>query len=318
MAVKLYKFDNETEWLDMKRKAVTATEVASLFGFGYKSRRRLWHEKRGDIEPDFVDNNAMRWGRRLQNVVGQGIAKDNGWRFQSLDLHFYLDDSLWLGASPDGFMWDTPAGTLACEIKTTERFSDDLGWTDESAPIPYEFQNQHQMHLILKYAPGSIGGGVIAALGTRQNVREYHRAYDDRLGALIDQEAESFWHSIKQGTPPDPDWRCDSDLIAQFEKPVRAGEAVNLSLHNHAMALMQDYVALEQQVQPIKEEIDKIIAKKIAIKNEILHIMGEAETAIIGDYKIKARMQRNEERFTPSHEFRRFDLSKATGKAKKS
>jgi predicted phage-related endonuclease len=99
----LLKFETEQEWLEARKQDVTSTEVAALFGLNpHKSRLRLWHEKRGDVESDFEDNPFTKWGRRLQNAVAEGIAEDEGWdEVEDLRLYYARDPDLGLGSSFD-------------------------------------------------------------------------------------------------------------------------------------------------------------------------------------------------------------------------
>ena len=55
-------------WLSERRKHITGTDVAAILGLSrFKTPLRVWLEKKGEIEPD--ENEAMRWGKRLERVI---------------------------------------------------------------------------------------------------------------------------------------------------------------------------------------------------------------------------------------------------------
>lgn len=307
--MRLY-FESEKDWLNQKKKDVTSTEVAALFGLNlYKSRLRLWNEKAGMIEDDFEESPFSIWGQRLQIPVGLGICEDECWDGYDMTGHYFHDPDINSGASLDMKVICRDRGTGNLEIKVAESFSEKTGWTETSAPVWYEFQMQMQMHEAYKSGE-PFDFSCLGTLGRRQSTRLYFREYDPELGLMIDNEIKEFWQSIKDDMPPHPDYAVDGDLLQALAKPVRIGETRNLSLDNRAIDLVTRYNENEEIAKELRNKLKKIDAEKTAMKAEIHAKMGNAESAIIGSYQVGAKMQFNDEKFVPAYEFRRLDIKK--------
>lgn len=312
----LLKFTTESEWLAARKQDITSTEVAALFGMSpHKSRLKLWMEKAGRIESDFEDNPFTKWGRRLQNAIGTGIAEDEGWEAQDLALLYLRCPECRLGASMD-FLAISPAeGRKLLEVKSTTYFDEEAGWFENKAPIHYEFQIQTQLHLAIKDGQ-DIQGGVIGALDGRKNTKVYRRTLDRDLMALVEIEAKKFWRSIELNEPPAPDYLVDSDLIRKLQGPIDLGRNISLTGNNKAHQLIERYLELSSEFQlagihraAIKEQTDSIC-------NEIHHLMGKAEIALIGDYRISAPEITIDQRLQKEYSYRRFDVKKLNRKGK--
>ncbi len=303
-------FKNESEWLAARKSKINSTDLAALFGLSqYKTRLALWYEKAGIHEPDFEDTQYTRWGRRLQLTVGMGICCDRGWRGEDLTLSYLSCPESGLGASMDMRVECQERGNGLLEIKTTGFFSEESGWEKTKAPIEYEFQIQGQLHLAIKDGQ-DLSWGAIGALDGRKNERIYFRKYDSDLGKIIDSEAKKFWQSIADNNPPPPDYLADADLLEALRPAVRAGEGVNLSLNSRAVDLVNRLSEVDSEISEARKYLKPLEDSRTRIKNELLSMMGNAEFATIGDYKISAPVYEVEERFTAGHSARRFNIKR--------
>lgn len=312
----ILKFDSEQDWLAARKKNINSTEIAALFGLSaYKTRLQLWAEKSGLAESSFEDTAFTRWGRRLQLPVAAGICEDNGWTAQDLGLVYLQDDDNRLGSSMDVLANCPERGCGLLEIKTTTALSEDYGWFKDRAPVDYEFQIQCQLHLAKKNGAGP-RWGAIAVLDGRKNTRVYMREYDQDLGSMIDAQVSAFWSTVDKATPPPPDFLADGDLLEKLRGPVQAGTRIDLSADARAMALLGAFLAEKEEAKKLKEALDAIDERRQKIKNELLSIVGTAESAKLGDFLLKARIQEVAEKKVNAYSFRRFDLSKAKGESK--
>lgn len=305
----VFKFKNETEWLEARSKDLTSTEIAALLGVTeYKTRFKLWQEKSGMIESDFEDNLYTKWGRRLQQAIAIGFAEDNCFdKLEDLSLTYARHPILQLGSSFDyAFSFSNGARGLL-EIKTTSYFTEELGWEKEDAPIQYEIQLQTQLHLA-KTNGIDFECGVIGALDGRKNARIYTRKYDQALGELIEQETAKFWDSVRSGIPPEPDYIADDELLSKLRKSPRKGEKKNLTANSTAAALIALWKELDDKIKLNNLTNKPLEEQKKAIKNRLFEIIGDAETVTIGQYQITTKEQVLEDTFRAGGKVRRFDV----------
>lgn len=228
---------SEAEWLEARRKGITASEISVVLGLSpWDSPYALFHRKLG-ILPPIEDNAAMERGRVLEPYVVEKFAaahEDLMVAGTGREL-FAHDDRPWQMATPDRLLTDDmrmdfdgervieefePVALL--ETKTASDMSD---WgepgTDE-IPVHYRAQVLWQMDVM------GVAKAYVAVLDIKQwQVREYiiehHPSHVDRLAVAtpdyehdcdicIDviamrKEAESFLFSIEVGAVPDVDWR---------------------------------------------------------------------------------------------------------------
>lgn len=307
----ILKFDTEKEWLEFRKQNITSTETAALFGLSeYKSRLKLWHIKNGTIEEDDLsDNPFVKWGRRLQSVVGRGICEDEGWEGEDLTGFFLHDEASRIGASLDFKATCADEGPGILETKTTGFFGEASGYDKDRAPIDNEFQVATQLHLASKDAP-EIKWARIGVLSGRKETRLYRRVHDPKFGAMLEEEAAKFWRSIELNEPPAPDYKVDADLLAKLRGPIKEGFVETFNGNNRFAALIAEWEIANEAAKDYSSMVDPHVERKKEIQAEIHDLMGDAEVAIIGDYRISARLQTVEERIAPEFSFRRFDVKK--------
>lgn len=310
----LYKFTTEKEWLSARKQDITSTELAALMGMSeYKSRLKLWMIKAGKIEDDFVETRFTRWGKRLQLAIGQGISEDEGWECYDLTNYYLRDEDARIGASMD-FRIIRPDGVAGLlETKSTGFFDEEMGWTKTRAPVDYEFQIQGQVNLAVSEGE-RISLGIIGALDGRKSTRLYERIPDFSLWDLVKEETAKFWHSIKIDEPPAPDYTVDAELLQKLQGAVNSGQNISLTGNNRAHYLIEQYITLEAAREQVNPLLKDGALKLEAIKAELHHMMGNAEVALIGDYRISARETEIDYRLQKGYKYRRFDIKKMNRK----
>jgi len=202
------------DWLAMRRKDITSTETAALFGLSpYATAFEVWHRKKDDEEPAFEDTERMAWGRRLESAIAEGVADDQGWTVEPFKSYM-RDPKLRLGSSFDYRIVDPVRGDGILEIKNVDKFAYGRSWIDDGsgeieAPEHIELQVQHQMEVAeLDYA-------YIAALVGGNEIKLMRRERDRVIGAAIRAKVAEFWASIEANKPPAPDYERDYDRIVR-------------------------------------------------------------------------------------------------------
>lgn len=284
MAVKILKFQTEDEWLEARKHDVTATDVSAMLGLSkFKSRFALYHEKKsGIIANEFVENERTKWGKRLQNVIAQGVCEDNGWQGEDLGLFYIRDEDTRLACSLDVLVDCPDRGKGLMEVKNVGNDSFSASWTDEEAPVYYETQLMHELHMANK-AGMDIRWGVLVALVGGNNPKLYFRDYDPEIGAMFDAEAIKFWEAVASGDEPKPDYLVDGKLLAKIRGAVIEKNAIDISTNNRVYELISIYdegSALEKQGKELKD----------GAKQEMLDIIGTADKALFNGGSITAGM----------------------------
>ncbi len=131
------------EWLDMRKRCITATDISCIMGVNpYKTAYELWKEKMG-ISPPQEENDAMRRGKELEPQV---LSRVEG-NFEPRVAVSTQNEAFM--ASLDG--WNrrasecpSPIGNLI-EIKCGKNAFDQC--SKGVIPIYYQYQMQWQMYI---------------------------------------------------------------------------------------------------------------------------------------------------------------------------
>lgn len=267
---------NEMQWLDLRTKDLTSTEVAALFGASpYFTAFELWHRKKGSISVGFQENDRVVWGKRLEEAIAEGVAEDQGWSVRR-KVEYMRIPSLRLGAS---FDFDIEGGGLL-EIKNVDSLAFRDGWiVDEAknveAPPHIEIQVQHQ--LMVSAAPFAY----IAALVGGNRVVLIRREPDPSIFEAIKLKAATFWNSIDMNEAPKPDFSTDLDTISRLYGYSTPDKVMDASESQELFDLASIY-----RVSGEQEKLAK--SRKDAAKAEILTLIKDAEKVLGNGFSISA------------------------------
>lgn len=213
---------SEAEWLEARRRGVTASEIAIVMGLSpYSSPYALFHQKLGNL-PDIEDTAAMERGRVLEPYIARKFAERNP-EFRVYGdpdgrMLFAHPERPWQMATPDRLINETchaelssddctcmndPLAVLECKV---DGGSDEWGeeFTDE-IPVHYRAQVLWQMDVM------GVSTAYVACLRVRDwKVRDYWLEMDDDARAdlkLMRSEAREFLDRLDTKDEPDVDWR---------------------------------------------------------------------------------------------------------------
>jgi putative phage-type endonuclease len=206
----------EADWLDARRKGVTASEIAPLMGLSnWTSPYALFHRKLGNL-PEQEDNLSMVVGRHFEGFVAdlfyerhpEFTALGNG---QELYAH---PDRPWQMATPDRLLYpecyppwlpDIADVLAVLECKTSSSYDE---WGEDGSddiPVKYRCQVLWQCDVL------GVGAWFVACLFMHsRKLRVYHGEVDDQARADLDlmrAEAEIFLRMVQRGDEPPVDWR---------------------------------------------------------------------------------------------------------------
>lgn len=212
------------EWLAARRNGIGGSDVAAVLGISkYAGPTRVYYDKLGVLADQ--DNEAMEWGRRLEDAV----------RLKFADEHpeFYIakgpglvahPERRWQLATIDGLATECPDGepVAIVELKTGKAGTDDWGdlLTDE-VPLPYVCQVTWYLDVY------GLSIGYLAVLLDGRDYREYVIEYDAQLAAKLRGHCSAFWHgNVLAGVTPDPDGlESTTEVLAGLHNPQKKTKA---------------------------------------------------------------------------------------------
>ena len=272
MSIEIIQPNDEKQWLELRTKDITSTEVSALFGISpYMTKFELWHRKhRGEVVK-FDPNERMKWGTRLQDAIAAGIAEENKWSVMRM-TEYIRDPELRAGASFD-FSLDTyesensEPGLL--EIKNVDSLQFKNEWTQDDegnieAPPHIEIQVQHQLMVSMRrfaYIGALVGGNKLVLI---------KRTRDENVIRRIREVIAEFWGTIEANIPPSPDFEKDADFIKDLYKYAEPGTIMDARGNSDILDMCLEY----KRLQAVRDEAEN---KRDAIKAKLLTIIGNAE-----------------------------------------
>lgn len=287
-------------WLQLKSQDVSSTEVASLYGEGYQTEFELYHTKKSGSIVELEDNERMKWGRRLQDVIAAGIAEDEGWQIKPLTCYARHDVQRGMGASFD-YEVIFPDGVKGImEIKAVDFIIHRDDWIDDAdykeAPVHIEMQLQQQLEIM------GYERGVIAALISGNKPVIIMRERDHEMGKELCERIETFWQNVDSGNVPPIDFNRDTEMLKKlFANAVSRTEV--LTGNGRALSLCSEYETAAHIESTGKK-------RKEAARNELMTLITDAEKAICGPYKISAAVINRAEYLSPATSYRNMRVTR--------
>jgi putative phage-type endonuclease len=260
------KTDSEEVWLELRKKDVTSTESAALFGISpYITELELFYRKQTGESAEFTENNRMRAGRLLEPAIAQMAADDLGCDVEPFKE--YGRDETRMGSSFDFKITTGKYQGWLLEIKNVDFLIYRDQWEDDEAPDHIEVQCQHQLELTGR------DGIIIACLVGGNELKLIVRPRNEKMGRGIRQAINRFWQSVADNNPPKPDFSRDADFIISLHQ--RAGDKVE-SVEEGSITynLIKEYRFSRQ----VAIEADK---QSKALKAEILDMIGDGPNKVL-------------------------------------
>lgn len=269
-------YATEAEWLDLKLDDVTSTEVGALFGLSpYLTEFELFHYKSTRTSPDFDINDRMKWGKRLEAVIAEGISEDLGLTVRPLKEYMRHSAVKGMGSSFDYAILGHQDGPGLMEIKNVDSLVYRREWNDDEAPAHIETQVQHQMEV----ADANWCLIVCFCGGNRPYV--IRRERDREVGKVLCKRVEKFWKDIEVGKAPTPDFIKDAEFIISLHQSAGVRQ---LEADENVMGMLAEYAHLTAEAKSYSE-------LKEAKKAEILLAIGDEYNKVkAGPYTLSCGM----------------------------
>jgi hypothetical protein len=283
---------DRAEWLEMRKKDITSTDVSALFGESkYATPYELACIKMGDIEDPFKDNERSQWGQALELAIATRVAERFGvdvikkveyMRIPSVRAGASFDFEI-IGLAPelDGVQWESPIlrsmfnkyGPGLLEIKNVDWLIFKNEWQiglEPEAPSHIEIQLQHQLFV------SSRAWGCIAALEGGNKLHTIIRMADPEVHLAITNRVVKFWRDLDQGVYPPISYPDDNWILKQIYKHAEPGSLLDARGDKIPEGMAELLKAYAKESRAEKRAKDR---KETAHVN-LLRLIGEHERVV--------------------------------------
>ena len=255
---------NHQEWLDARRKGIGGSDAGAILGVNkYKTPLDVYLDKTGQ-SPDVEDNDAMYWGRALEDIVAYEYAKRTGKKIRRNNSILVHPEHKFMLANLDREIVGEP-GIL--EIKTAAR-ADDWGESgSDEVPESYLAQVMHYMAVTgAQFAD-------IAVLIAGRKFQTYTIQRDEQLiEHMIDVERDFWENNVYRLVPPDA--KTMADLNNRWRVDSGAALVASVELHQK-IKFLQALRDKEKEIQEERKELEFMIKEEMAEMSEILDDQGK-------------------------------------------
>jgi putative phage-type endonuclease len=298
MTIETTEIRDRKAWIARRRRDVTASEVAALFGkHPYKTALDLYMDKTGLNAQDTSDDTVLRRGRILEPAVAEAVKEIRPQWQISRSLCYFSKPELRIGGTPDWFVMDQENTCRVLETKTASPDIFEQQWNG-TPPLAWILQTLVQM-MVSDLDRGSIAC-LVTSFDFPVHIYDVER-HKDAENAILEKVSE-FWGMVKRGTPPDPDFTKDGASIAKMY-PSATAPAVDWSNDDRAYYLADQYESLTQAITGLE-------TKKDAVAAEIKAKLGEHESAMLPGWNVSWKEQTRKECVIPAKTIRVLRVSK--------
>lgn len=260
---------------------VGASEVSALFGENpWLTEFELWHRKAGNIAtPEFnaigddgnPENERIFWGVRLEAAIIDAAKERYGY-IDREPADPPLSNGRGLGGHPDRRVICPQRGPGVVEVKMADWLVR-KSWGDEP-PLNYLLQSQTYQGL-----DGVTWGDVLVLVGGNK-LERFQYDFRPKLFADIERRVETFWASVRAGTPPPADYTRDGDTIRELYSE-SDGSVIELKGDNLAHIAAAEFLIADAESKAAAKRRD-------AAKAELMEKLGHHEVALLDGFVVKA------------------------------
>jgi predicted phage-related endonuclease len=283
--VKSFPVIDRNQWLALRKRDVTASVAAALFGdiHPYQTAYGLWALKSGLVTEDHTENPAMRRGRLLEPIALQMLAEDfSSWKIEPAGV-YYSDPDARIGATPDAFaIQPDTKGFGIVQVKTAGKFAFKKGWKSSEGDIdtPLWVAVQASVEAALTGASWA----VVAVLELGDGGLDLHVEDIPLRPALmvkLRELAKDFWRRVDEKDAYAPDYGRDAAILAKIYAEAEDAE-IDLSGNNRIPQIIAEREALKSRE---KDGDDAVKARKV-LDAELIHVLGNCERGRLADGRI--------------------------------
>jgi len=250
---------DRADWLAKRRTGIGASDIAAIMGVSpWSTPLQVWVSKVSDDAPETDMSEDMLWGARMEALILDEFEQ------RQHDLPLYNRGALWRNeerpfmlATPDAVTDHRMLGQMPVEAKKVDAWN----W-DDGIPDYYQMQVQWQMAVL--GAPR----GFLVALHRGRRLEIYPLEADPELQAAMITAAEGFWGMVEQEIPPPAQGEDSAFLNSLY--PTHIEEAVEVAPE------------IASELRLAKDTMNQAKSRLAAAEAALKEIMGEADTAVVG------------------------------------
>lgn len=243
---KIHHNDVETD----RHTYIGASEIGAIMEVcPFKTKRRLWLEKRQEIEPENLsEKQHIRLAKLLEAPIATFFEEETGLKIRRAPCVYTHKQYPYIKAHPDRIIESSRVGL---ECKNTGEYNKDK-WNGEDIPESYILQCQLCMGL-----SGRTSWWIAVLIGgNKYKYKEIH--FDKALYDELIEKAVKFWYDVQNNIKP-PATAGDDDTLKEMY-PSDNGDIIDLSQADEAVIVdFNTMVAHHQELKTHKTELEKEI-----------------------------------------------------------
>ena len=269
-------FSTEREWLQARKRDVTASSIGALFGIHeFTTPYALWAEKSGRKSSSAAINDAIMRGKLMEPVAVSVLRSDfPDWEIthNSGDDVIYLRDPVArIGATPDTFVACPLRGQGTIQIKSVEASLFRKKWCADGEPEPpLWIAVQAAVEAYMTDSDWAAVAPIVVSHGIEVPLIEI--PLSEKVVESVYQKVADFWLTIERGIEPDPDFSLDGDTIDQLY--AGDGTEIDLSGSDVVFELVREHGLVFDKLTDAQERLAEI-------KAELKHAMKGSEFAYL-------------------------------------
>lgn len=262
------------------RRVISASKVSAMLGISpWQSPFALWHEMRGDVDPEPFDPSLGEFGHDAEHLLGKQWERRNpGWEVPwDVEDHevAFIDESLpfpnqvladFVATGPDG-------AEKIVECKTTNHLDE---WADEDgnpALPPY-----YWVQVLFQMGVSGIHAADVIVLGPFRNIEIFPVEWDEEAWRGLVDTCTDWWHSLETGDAPAlDDTVATYNTVRKLHPDIDKGVEVEIT-EEEAIALLDAKLAADEADKHLK-----------ALTAKHLDHMGRAQKLMCDGTKIAGR-----------------------------
>lgn len=295
-------------WLRTRKPFIGGSEAAASIGLNpYRSQYALWVDKTTDTVSD-EDNEYMKWGRRLEEPIGYGIAEDHS--IPVVRYPYMMASKRWPWAAVNVDFLSGETEEYPPSVVEVKNVSSHMSreWDDAQVPTSYAIQGQHACAVL-----GLPGVHFFPLIGGHEGRPIYVPRNDTLIDSLMEGERK-FWELVENMTPPaiDGSLATLNALKAQFAH-VDADTEIDLTFttNENGVGVNQLLVQRAESKAIIKDQ-EGIVRE---IENQLKAWLGNYECAVVNDViKFTWKLQHRDAYAVEPNDFRKLYVAPNTKK----